>query len=211
VFIHGGYWQRNDKSGSSYVAGPLVAAGAVSVVINYPLIPTVSMDQVVASCRAAVGWVYRNATSFGGDPGRISVSGHSAGGHLAAMLLATDWTALGLPADVVKAAVGVSGLYDLEPVRLCFVNEVMQLDEGAVGRNSPALLPAPRSGRLLLTVGSTEGPEFHRQVDALAGAWRPTGLLVAVLDLPGEDHFSMAAQLGDPASVLTRAVVALLG
>ena len=211
VFIHGGYWQRNDKAGSSYVAGPLVAAGAVAVVINYPLIPSVTMDQLVVSCRAAVAWVYRNALSLGGDPSRLTVSGHSAGGHLAAMLLATDWAALGLPSGVVRAACGISGLYDLEPVRLCFVNEVMQLDEAAVRRNSLVLLPAPSSGRLLLAVGGAEGPEFHRQVEALAGAWRPSGLPVDVLGLPGYDHFTMAAQFGDRASVLTHAIVGLLG
>jgi arylformamidase len=208
LFIHGGYWQRNDKAGSSYVAKVLVPAGVLTMVINYGLIPTVTMGTLVQQCRNAVVWAYRNAAAFGGDPARLTVSGHSAGGHVAAMLLATDWTALGLPATTVKACCGISGIYDLEPVRLCFANDVMQLTVDDVRRNSPSLLPPPAAGDLLLAVGSTEGPEFHRQAEALAGAWRRPGLRVETLDVAGQDHFTMAAQLGDPQSAVSRAVLA---
>lgn len=210
VFIHGGYWQRNDKSGSSFVARTLVPVGAACVVLNYPLVPSVTLDAVVGACRRAVAWLYRNASSFQGDPERLSVSGHSAGGHLAAMLLATDWAAYGLPAGVVKTACGISGLYHLEPVRLCYLNDVLQLDEPATRRNSPVLLKPPPSGQLLLAVGGEEGPEFHRQVTALAAAWGPA-IPCQVLDLPGQDHFSLVEQLGDPDAALSRALVSFLG
>src|SRR5262245_50395597 len=124
VFIHGGYWHRLDKSDSSFVARAFLPSGAAVVVIHFALIPTAEMDEVVRQCRASVVWVPRNAASFGGAPGHILVPGQSAGGHLAAMLMSTDWSAFaGLPADVVKAGCGISGLYDLEPIRLSYLNE----------------------------------------------------------------------------------------
>ena len=118
VFIHGGYWHRLDKADFSFVVRGLRPAGAVTVVVNYGLIPAIDMDTLVRQCRTAVAWVHAHAAEIGGDPARIFVSGHSAGGHLTAMLLATDWTTLGRPADVVKGGVAISGLYDLEPIRL---------------------------------------------------------------------------------------------
>src|SRR5206468_5269114 len=111
VFVHGGYWHRLDKADFSFVARGLLPAGAAVVVINYALIPTVKMAELVSQCRASIAWVHRHAASFGGDPRRIFVSGHSAGGHLVAMLISTDWGSESLPADVIKAGCGCSGLY----------------------------------------------------------------------------------------------------
>jgi arylformamidase len=208
VFVHGGYWRSLDKAEFDYVARAFVPAGVASVVVNYALVPTVTMDELVRQCRAAVAWVYRNAASFGGDPDRLYVSGHSAGGHLVAMLMATDWRAFaGLPADVVKGGAGISGLYDLEPIRLCYLNETLSLTPEDARRNSPMLLPAPARGALLLALGGEEGPEYHRQSDDLAAAWRHDGLAIDVLDMPGEDHFSIVAQLESPASALSRAIL----
>ena len=127
------------------------------------------------------------------------------------MVLASDWTSLGLPAGLVRAACAVSGLYDLEPVRLCSQNTALGLDRETAHRNSPALQRAPVGARLLLAVGATEGPEFHRQARALEQAWGGAGMAVEVLDLKGENHFSIAASLGDPTSPLTRALLDLVG
>jgi arylformamidase len=212
VFIHGGYWHRLDKADFSFVARGLLPAGAAVVVINYALIPTVDMDTLVGQCRASIGWVYRNAASFGGDPTRIAISGHSAGGHLVAMLMSTDWTVLdGLPADVVKAGLGLSGLYDLEPIRLCYLNEILELTSEAAHRNGPIHHPPARSGPLLLAVGGLEGPEYHRQSHALADVWASRPLRCEVLDLPGQDHFSIVAELLNPKSVLSRLLAKQLG
>src|SRR6185295_14458485 len=157
VFVHGGYWQRLDKSDSSFVARGLQPSGMAVVVINYALIPTVDMDELVRQCRASIVWVHRHAASFGGDPNRIFVSGHSAGGHLAAMLMSTDWSAFaGLPADVVKAGCGISGLYDLEPIRLSYLNETLGLTMETARRNSPVHLVPASAGPLLLPVGALE-------------------------------------------------------
>ena len=211
VFVHGGYWQRMDKADFSFVARGLRPAGAVTVVVNYGLVPSVDLDELVRQCRTAVAWVHRHARRWGGDPDRISVSGHSAGGHLVAMLLATRWAEFDAPADVVKAGCAISGLYDLEPIRLCYLNEVLKLTSEAARRNSPVRLEPARPTPLILAVGGAEGAEYHRQTDDLAGAWRPHGMPVEVMDLAGHDHFSIVAELESPFTQLARAIQAQMG
>jgi arylformamidase len=212
VFVHGGYWMALDKADFSFVARAFQPAGACVVVINYALVPTVDMTELVRQCRAAVAWVYRNATTFGGDPGRIFVSGHSAGGHLVAMLLATDWPAFaGLPADLVKGGAGISGLYDLEPIRLCYLNDTLRLTPEGARRHSPVHLAPGGRSPLLLPVGGEEGPEYHRQTEDLAAAWRPHGVDCRVMDMPGINHFSIVAQLEDAGSELGRTIRAQMG
>jgi len=212
VFIHGGYWHRLDKADFSYVARAFHPAGVAVVVVNYGLMPSVTMDELVRQCRASIGWVYRNAAEVGADADRIAISGHSVGGHLVAMLMSTDWPRFDrLPADVVKAGCGISGLYDLEPIRLCYLSDVLALTPEDARRHSPVLCTPRAAGPLLLTVGGLEGPEYHRQTDDLATAWRGRGLRCDVLDMAGHDHFSIAAQLGDPASGLSRAMLRQMG
>jgi len=209
VFVHGGYWHRLDKADFSFVARALPRGRAVGGVIHYRHLPTIDMDTLVRQCRAAVSWVHAHARDFGGDPERLFVSGHSAGGHLTAMLLATDWTALGRPADTLKGGVAVSGLYDLEPIRLCYLNDVLALTPETARRNSPVTLPAPRAGSLILALGGDEGPEYHRQTDALAAAW---GVKAgAVLDMTGLNHFSIISELETPSSPLARAIQSQMG
>jgi arylformamidase len=212
VFVHGGYWQRLDKSDSSFVARALQPSGVAVVVINYALIPTVDMDELVRQCRASIVWVHRHAPEFGGDPNRIFVSGHSAGGHLVAMLMSTDWNALaGLPADVIKAGCGISGLYDLEPIRLSYLNEVLKLTPESARRNGPVHCPPTRAGPLLLPVGGLEGAEYHRQGEELAAVWRTRRLPCQTIDMPGHHHFSILAELEDPGTTLSRLLLRQMG
>jgi arylformamidase len=211
VVIHGGYWHRMDKADYSFVARGLRPAGIVTVVIDYGLVPAVDLDELVRQCRTAVAWVHRHARQWGGDPARISVSGHSAGGHLVAMLLATDWSAFGVPGDVVKAGCAISGLYDLEPIRLCYLNEVLALTPEVARRNSPVHLPPTGPTPLILALGSAEGAEYHRQTDDLAAAWRAHGVPIEVMDLADHDHFSIMAELQSPFSALARAIQRQLG
>ncbi len=207
VFIHGGYWRALDKADFSFVARALAPAGALVAVINYALIPTVDMAELVRQCRAAVAWLYREAPAFGGDARRLTVSGHSAGGHLTAMLMATDWPAFaGLPPDVVRAGCGISGLYDLEPIRLCYLNDTLGLTPEAARRYSPIHLRPASSAPLLLPVGALEGPEYHRQTEALAAAWQAHGVACEIMDMPGHHHFSIVCELEDPESALGRAL-----
>jgi len=212
IFFHGGFWRAGRKADFSYVAGGLVAAGITAVIVGYPLIPTVTMDALVAGCRRAVAWVWRKIARLGGDPARIHVTGHSAGGHLAVMMLATDWPAVeaGMPADAIQGAVAFSGLYDLEPLRLAAINRTLGLDESAVRRNSPVLLAPRYRGPLVLAVGAEEGPEFLRQNASLAAAWSGHGPSIRIHELAGEDHFSIRGRLDqpdDPTSRLLRSTV----
>jgi arylformamidase len=213
VFFHGGYWMRHDKRDYGFIADAFVPAGAAFVNVDYGLVPSVNFDELVRQCRAALAWVWRNADSFGADRTRIFASGNSAGGHLAAMMAATDWPAFGadLPADLIKGACGISGIYDLEPIRLCFLNDTLGLGPGDVARLSPIALEPRGAGPTLLAVGDQEGPEFLRQAEDLAAAWRSRGAQVEVRVLAGIDHFSILVELEDPASPLSRAIHAQTG
>lgn len=200
VFIHGGYWYSLDKSDYSYIAAGLQPHGIATVVNNFGLAPMHDMDEIVRQNRAALAWLWRHAADFGGDPNRIYVSGHSAGGHLAVMLLATDWPAFesGLPPDLVKGACAIGGIFDLEPIRLSFLNEKLRLTPAQVQRNSPLRLDYPICAPLLLVLAADESEEFHRQSAEMKTFWKELGYpaeLVVPADL---DHFNVVNQLRDP-------------
>ena len=213
IMIHGGYWYSLDKHHDSFVAEGCRPHGVAAVVINYGLAPDYRMDEIVRQNRAAAAWVWRNAASIGGDPRRIHALGQSAGGHLAAMLLATDWPAIGsgLPADMIKSAVSISGIYDLEPIRLCYLNDKLGMDEAEAQRNSPVAQRYPVSAPLMLVSGDIESDEYERQAGDMAAVWEAHGYPLSRLELPGYNHFTMADQLRDPDSDLTRAVMAQMG
>jgi len=203
IYIHGGYWISNDKSDCSYVALGFVGAGYVTVVINYALIPAVGMAEQVRQCRAAIRWIAENIHRYGADPEHIYVTGHSAGGHLAVMLL-TDPE---LPGGHVKGITSLSGLYDLKPVQLSFVNEKLGLSETDVTELSPVLLqPRLTTPRLLLTIGRDEGEEYIRQMNDLAAAWRRFMPHLTAVIIPGTNHFSMRAALVDADSDISRLI-----
>ncbi len=212
AFIHGGYWQMMDKSGLSCLAEPFVAAGVNYAAIGYPLAPEAGLDEIVACARASLLWLWRNAAEYGGDADRIFVSGHSAGGHLTAMALTADWAALGrdsggAPADLVKGGCAISGLYDLEPIRLTYLNEALGMDAEVARRNSPVHNLASASGHLILTVGDDESDEFHRQQANFLAGWQGRGLACEVVGPPGRNHFSVVNELAKPESVLHKAVI----
>ena len=200
VFIHGGYWYSLDKNDFSYVAEGMVAHGVTTIVNNYVLAPLGDMDEIVRQNRAALAWIWRNATDFGADPHRIYVTGHSAGGHLAAMLLATDWPNFeaGLPRNLVKGACSISGLFELEPIRLSYLNEKLGMDREMAERNSPALLEYPITAPLLMVVGKDESDEYHRQSKAMADKWSELGYKHELFVPDGLDHFAIVDSLIDP-------------
>jgi arylformamidase len=191
AFIHGGYWQALDKSDFSYLAPTFVDAGIAFASLNYDLAPQVSVEEIVRQVRAAIVWLSGHAGDYGADPERIYVAGHSAGGHLTAMALATAWTDWpDAPSRPVKGGCSVSGVYELEPLWRCYQQEVLKLDAGMVARNSPQRLAPPNGVPLICAVGSEETEAFHDQQRELAATWGDQGLPVQVVELPGRNHFT---------------------
>lgn len=212
AFIHGGYWQSLDKGDFSYLAPAFVEAGIAFASLNYDLAPKVGVGEIVGQIRSALVWLARHGPAHGVDPARIFVAGHSAGGQLAVMALVTDWPALAgaVPADLVKGACTVSGVYELEPLRLSYHQEVLGLDPETVRSMSPLRCLPDRAGPLVCAVGSEETAEFLIQQDELVAAWRDRGLAVRVVALPGRNHFSAVDALGDPRHPLFEAARALV-
>jgi len=180
--------------------------GITAIANNFGIAPAYDMDEIVRQNLAALAWIWWHAADYGADRDRIYACGHSAGGHLAAMLLATDWPAFGdgLPPNLVKGACSISGIFDLEPIRLSFLNEKLHLTPKQVERHSPMRITYPASAPLFLVVGIDESEEFHRQSAEMKTFWQKLGYPVDLAIPPGLDHFNVVNQLRDPACELVR-------
>jgi arylformamidase len=203
MFIHGGYWRSLDKRDFSFLAPAWVDAGVSLVVVNYDLCPKVTIERIVQQMLAASVWLYRHAEQYGMDEDRLYVSGHSAGGHLATMMLAALWPVMdqSLPKDLFKGAVAVSGVYDLRPlVQVAWLSGDLRLDEDAALKLSPAYLPPATRAPLALAVGGLESSEFKRQNTLLAQRWK--AVHAGTIPMPGTDHFTVVDGLGDPNNAL---------
>ena len=212
VFIHGGYWRSLDKADHSFVSPAFTAQGAHVVVPNYALCPAVTVSDITLQMVKCVAWVWRNIHRFGGDPTRITLVGHSAGGHLAAMLLACHWQtyAADLPAHLVTRALSISGLYELASVQAVpFLQDSLRLTDEDVLRNSPAWMPAPKQGTLYSVAGGIESDEFLRHNQLIQQAWGKTRVPVAE-SLPGLQHFSIVESMTQPGSRLHTLALELL-
>ena len=210
VFIHGGYWRAMDKADFSFLAPAFTRAGITLAVINYRLVPQVPLEELVRDVVSALTWIFQNAGHYGANPHRLTVSGHSAGGHLAALMLACQWPRWhgALPTDVVRGALAISGLYDLEPfIHTPFLKDDLALTDARVLAMSPACLQPATHAPLVTAVGGSESSEFHRQAKVLAARW--SGVYAKDVPMPGHDHFSVCSALGDPASPLFAAAKAL--
>jgi arylformamidase len=198
VFIHGGYWQALDGSFFSHLAAGLNALGVSVAIPSYDLCPQVSIEDIIAQMRMAA----RELARLGR---RLVVSGHSAGGHLAACLMATDWRSIdaALPKDLVKAAYAISGLFDLGPLVKTSVNNALGLDEAAARRASPLFWPPPSQGSLDAVVGGDESAEYFRQSRTIVDAWGRAGIGTRFAEVPGANHFTAIAPLADPNSPMT--------
>ena len=212
LFIHGGYWRAFYKERFACAAQGLQPAGATVMVNSYTLCPEVTIDEIVHQCRALIAWIYRNADRHGGDPERIFISGHSAGGHLVAMLMATDWAGhYGLPKDVIKGATPISGLYDLDPIRHCYLQEDLHLDDAQVARMSPVHLPPSHPCPVLPTYGSIETRGFLDQWALYEPVLKAAGNPYEFVEMEGHDHFSIFWELTKQDSPLTQAMLAQMG
>jgi arylformamidase len=198
MFIHGGYWQMNDKERFAFLAeGPLMRGINVAVV-EYTLAPAARMDQIVDEIRRCIAWLSEHLGDYGADPARIYVSGHSAGGHLTAMMMSSG---------MVKGGLAISGLYDLEPIRLNYLNVRLGLDAAEALRNSPMYHFPPVSAPLVVAYGTAELPELSRQSIDYAKAWTERGLPGRLLPVGGANHFTILEALANPGGALTNALV----
>lgn len=204
VFFHGGYWQAFDKDSFSFVAAPWRDLGVHTAVVNYPLCPDVSLAKLVDHARDAVIWLHEQADDLGFDRRRVQVSGHSAGGHIVAMLLATAWSRIapGTDTPLVHSGVSLSGLFQLQPLLVTPVNQALALDEATATALSPVSMRPTTDARLLLAVGSRESDEYHRQSEALVQAWSGSPVTPELTKVREAHHFSILTPWCDPAGAM---------
>lgn len=211
VFLHGGLWRGLDKADHSFIAPAFVREGVSLVLPNYALCPAATIEQIVMQSVRAVAWVSRNIDRLGGDPDRIYVVGHSAGGHLAAMMASCLWREANpeLPPDPVRGALAISGLFDLEAIRCTpFLQQDLGLTRATARKLSPYLFPPPRVP-LLAVVGGQESDEYKRQSALIRSAWGAAAVPVYEV-LPNAHHFDMLEELVRPGSRLHQLTLDLL-
>lgn len=204
VFIHGGYWRSFDKSAFSHVAGPANAAGLDVVVPGYTLCPDVSLADIIDEIRQCC------LSLFARFERRLVLTGHSAGGHLAAAMAATDWQLFGAPPDLVKSCLSISGIFDLRPLLVTSYNDDLRLTAGDAMAASPLFWPMPNRLAFDSWVGGEESFEFLRQARSLAAAWAGLGLDSRYTAVPGENHFSIGDALSRPHHALTQRLIELV-
>lgn len=204
LFFHGGYWRAQDKANFAFLAEALVAAGSLAVIANYPLCPAVTLDEIVAAARAAVAWTHRHIAGFGGDPARLTVSGHSAGAHLAAACLAEDWPARGLPSDIIARAVLVSGIFDPAPAMRTSVNAEIRLTPELAARHDYERIPPRLLCPAWIVAGGREPWQWIDQSFRYAQHLRRHGGDPGVLVIPGRHHFDILELVREAESDLGR-------
>ncbi len=211
VFIHGGFWQLLSKDESCFAAPMFQQQGSAFAAVNYTLAPQQTLTGIVEENRRAITWLYQHAGEFGFDRERIYLSGHSAGAHLAMMMLLTDWPKLGLPNDVIKGVCAVSGVYDLEPVRLSYVNDKVGMDSAEAELNSPIRHRLLNRCPVIFAYGENETAEFKRQTDEYGSALRNAGIPVARSEIADRNHFDVILDLADAGTWLSQQVLKQMG
>jgi arylformamidase len=211
MFIHGGYWRSLDKRDFSFLAPTWVDAGVSLAVVNYDLCPKVTIDEIVRQMLRASRWLWLHAEDFGMDQDRLYVAGHSAGGHLAAMMMGAVFPVFdaNLPKDLWKGALAVSGVYDLRPLpQVDFLQADLQLDEETALRLSPAFIPPATRAPVMTAVGGDESGEFRRQNALLGERWRSA--FAGDIPMPDRNHFSVVDGLAEQSSPLFAAARKLM-
>lgn len=215
LYVHGGYWQRGDKSIYSFLAAPFVTVGVNVVVVGYDLCPSVTITGISEEIREAVAYIWRNADELRINRDRLCVMGHSAGGHITQMMMATDWPAYGsdLPRDLIKAGLPVSPLSYLEPVRLTeALNAGIRMDPAEAEAESPMTHHPPvTDAPQLVVVGGAETAEFHRQARMYVEQYATPARQIDLYIVPDVDHFDELNVLADPASPFFAKTCAMLG
>ena len=210
IFIHGGAWIRSTKDDASFAAPVFTRRGAIYVAVNYSNLAAVRMPELVEQCRRAVEWTVRHASEYGGSPHRVLISGHSAGAHLTACMLSTDWEARGIDANPIRAALLLSGLYELRPVVLSSRRSYIHLEEGEVNALSPLRHLDRMTVPVTIVSADQDTPEFKRQSRLFADALDAMGLLAAHHVLFNANHFEEALQFGEEGSVVVQAALRMV-
>jgi arylformamidase len=211
LFIHGGYWRSGSKEDNCGFVPTFVNRGVTVVVIEYDLCPDVTVTEIVRQTRAAIAWTYRNIVRYGGNPSRLYVSGHSAGGHLTAMALARNWEKEGLPRDLIKGAVPTSGVYDLDMVMRVSPNEQIRMTPEIANENSPFLHPPRPICPVIVAVGGAEPRGWQQMSEDYFDLCTSQGLSCEYLVVPGANHYTLSNHLADPDSPLARAMLKQMG
>ncbi len=211
VFIHGGYWRSLDKSDFSYLAPAFTSHGVTLALPNYGLCPQIGIEDIVKQNLLALAWLWHHGVRYGVNPGRLYVAGHSAGGHLTAMMLAARWNVYTpeLPYNLVKGALAISGIYDLAPLAQApFVNADLKLDAALARKLSPVSMPPATSAPLYTAVGGDESDEFKRQNALIAQVWRSA--FAGTIPMPGRNHLTVVEELANPESELFKLALAMM-
>ena len=203
IYIHGGYWQMGSREDTAFIARGFTDAGITVAVPSYSLCPAVSILDVIEDLRRCT------AALWAATGARPVVVGHSAGGHLAAALLATDWRAYDAPADLVSTVCAISGVFELAPLITTTMNAALRLDPALARAASPRWWPPPARGTLVTAVGAEETGEFHRQSRTLSELWGAAGVATEHLTIAGANHFTIVDELTRPDSALFGRVVTL--
>lgn len=214
VFTHGGAWRNGTAKDFAFAAEMFVNAGAHYVILDFVQIADAggNLLPMAQQVRSAVAWVYKNAASFGGDPNRLYVSGHSSGAHLTGCILVTDWQKeFSLPANIIKGGLCVSGMYDLKPVRLSKRSEYVKFTDEVEAQLSSQRHLDKLNCPVTVAYGTQETPEFQRQNRDFAGALKAAGKPVELLVGEGLNHFEMQETMGNPYAIGGRAALALMG
>jgi len=207
VFVHGGRWLRRIRPNNHFLAETFVPAGVTFVALGFGVIPDVRLPAMVEQLRRAIAWLHANIGRFGGDPDRLHLSGHSSGGHLAAVLLTTDWRHHGLPEDVLKSGACISGMYDLHPVMLSARADYLGLSADEIEALSPIRHLDRVRCPITVAYGGRESPEFQRQARDFAAALRAASRRVELVRADEDDHFEILGRLGRPDTPLARVVL----
>ena len=207
VYIHGGYWRSGSKEDNCNFVPVFTERGASVVLVEYDLCLTVTVSDIVRQTRSAIAWVYRNILRYSGNPAKIYVSGHSAGGHLTAMALAHDWPSEGLPRDLIKGAVATSGVYDLDVVMRISVQEQVKLTPELAKENSPFHHPPLPVSPVIVAVGGAEPKGWQQMSEDFSKLCKERGLDCEYLIIPGANHYTMSEHLADADSPLAQAML----
>jgi arylformamidase len=211
LYFHGGYWRAYDKANYRYIPGMLVPQGATTILANYDLCPDVTLDEIVAQAIRCVAFVYKNGRELGGDPDRLFISGSSAGGHLVAMALAHDFSDEGLPRDIVKGTLSITGVHRLEPVLRVPVNDAIRLDAAMATRNTTLDKVPVTKQPVIVAVGGDEPDEWVRMSVDYDTMLREEAIPGELMIVSGTHHYSVTQTLADPTSRMSRGLLAMMG